>query len=58
MAIMGRNKQRVAREMYARLSKEERIAKEIAKNTKEKKINEEEHQKRIDHLKSLGLIKK
>jgi uncharacterized protein YnzC (UPF0291/DUF896 family) len=57
MAIMGRNKQRVAREMYARLSKEEKLAREIANKTKEEKLTQEEHQKRIEYLKGLGLIK-
>jgi hypothetical protein len=57
MAIMGRKKQMIGLEMRARLAREEKLAREIAKKTKEEPVSEEEHAKRIASLKSLGLIK-
>ena len=57
MAVMSRRKRAVAQGWEATSKQREEGTKSQEQNSKNEEISEEEHQKKIDLLKGLGLIK-
>ena len=56
MATMGRKKQAVAQQMAGRRARENDFGNKVRENFKQE-ISSEEHDKRVELLKSMGLLK-